>query len=155
MKIEFKRLSEVSIPTLHALMNHPLVRKQMPLLHENFSEKDCQNFVSAKEQIWKSNGFGPWAFYIEEQFAGWGGLQPEEGEIDLALVLHPDFWGIGKEIYKKLIHEAFEQKKIDSVIILFPSSRSRINGILRLGFVEDGSMKVSGQQFNRYRLRRI
>ena len=43
--------------------------------------------------MWDEHGYGPWAFIINGEFAGWGGLQPEQGEADFALVLHPDFWG--------------------------------------------------------------
>lgn len=59
-------------------------RKQM-----NGLGKGCQ---------WQQYGYGPWAFEIDQQFAGWGGLQYEEGDADLALVLHPKFWGSGKEV---------------------------------------------------------
>jgi hypothetical protein len=39
---------------------------------------------------------GPWAFIVDGKFAGWGGLQPEEGDADLELVLHPDYWATEK-----------------------------------------------------------
>ncbi len=98
MKIEFKRLSEVEKPDLIELMNHEAVRRQMPLFAGDFNDSVCDQFIRAKEKLWTEHGYGPWAFFADGSFAGWGGLQPEKGEADLALVLHPDYWGLGKRL---------------------------------------------------------
>ena len=124
----------------------------MPLLKGHFSESDCDKFVAAKEQLWTEHGYGPWAFVIDNQFAGWGGIQPEDGEADLALVLHPDHWGIGKTLYKEIIKKAFDELGLDSVVVLFPPSRTRIQGLLSLGFKEEKQLKVGDETFIKYRL---
>ena len=154
MDIAFKRLDEVDKTAIMALMNNELVRRQMPLLKGEFTEASCDRFIAAKAALWAEHGYGPWAFVIDGTFAGWGGLQPEEGEVDLALVLHPDFWGTGKLLYKEIIRRAFEELDMESVTVLFPPSRTRIQGFLRLGFVEDKVMEVGNEQFIRYRLTR-
>lgn len=154
MNIELKRLTEVKKPELINLMNHPLVRRQMPLLKESFNESACNKFIAAKELLWLDYGYGPWAFFIEGRFAGWGGLQPEEGEADLAMVLHPDYWGMGKAIYKLIIGHAFNVMHLTSVTILFPPSRTRINAILKLGFKQESEVMVGRQPFIKYRLQR-
>jgi len=51
MDIEFKRLSEVDKSDIVALMNNPLVRRQMPLTSDNFNETDCDEFIAAKERL--------------------------------------------------------------------------------------------------------
>lgn len=154
MNIEFKRLAEVKKSEIIELMNNQLVRRQMPLLRDEFTEDDCDKFIEAKEQLWAKHGYGPWAFTVNEQFAGWGGLQHEEGEADLALVLHPNYWGIGKILYKKIIDKAFSEMELKSIIVLFPPTRTRINGLLRLGFKKDSELKIGNEQFIRYRLQR-
>jgi hypothetical protein len=77
MRIEFKRLTEVNHSDLIKLHNHPLVRRQMPLFDGVFTDADCDFFVATKGKLWEEYGYGPWAFFIEGKFAGWGGLQPE------------------------------------------------------------------------------
>jgi len=119
MKIEFKRLTDISKSEIIELMNNQLVRRQMPLLTGNFSESICDKFIKAKEQLWIENGYGPWAFIVDSQFAGWGGLQRENGEADLALVLHPNHWGIGKVLYKEIISRAFGDMGLESVTVFF------------------------------------
>ena len=152
MDIEFKQLSEVNPSDIIELMNHPLVRRQMPLTSDNFDQDDCANFIAAKERLWAEHGYGPWAFVIDGQFAGWGGLQPEHGEADLALVLHPTYWGTGRLIYNQIIERAFGQMGFASVTVLFPPSRVRVKGLLRLGFKPDGEMEIEDERFIRYRL---
>ncbi|WP_430965361.1 GNAT family N-acetyltransferase [Spongiimicrobium sp. 2-473A-2-J] len=152
MNIEFKRLTEVTTSDIMELMNNPLVKRQMPLLKDGFDESACDRFVAAKEQLWTEHGYGPWAFIINDRFAGWGGLQPERGEADLALVLHPDFWGTGKVLYKEIIRRAFGELGLDSVTVLFPPTRTRIKGFLRLGFKEDTTLEIGNERFIRYRL---
>ncbi|MEQ9592020.1 MAG: hypothetical protein RLN86_05445, partial [Cyclobacteriaceae bacterium] len=107
MEISFKRLTEIKRSEIMELMNNQLVRREMPLLAGDFTQSDCDKFIAAKESMWREHGYGPWAFIVNGQFAGWGGLQPEDGEADLALVLHPKYWGIGKVLYRKFITTAF------------------------------------------------
>ena len=152
-QIVFKRLTEIEKHELIDLMNHPLVRRQMPLLSEDFDETACDRFIAAKEKFWAEHGYGPWAFSIDGEFAGWGGVQPEHDMVDLALVLHPKFWGMGKIIYHKIIHFAFIQMGFPSVTILFPPTRTRVQGLTKLGFQEDGTTYVDNEKFVRYTLR--
>lgn len=152
MKLEFKRLNQVDKADIIELMNHPLVRRQMPLTSDNFDEADCDHFIAAKEQLWAEHGYGPWAFVVDGEFVGWGGLQPEHGEADLGLVLHPNHWGLGKTLYDEIIKRAFGEMGFESVIVLFPPTRTRVKGLLRLGFKLEGELELGGERFLLYRL---
>ncbi|MCB0398767.1 MAG: GNAT family N-acetyltransferase [Winogradskyella sp.] len=152
MNIEFKRLTEISKHEIINLMNNPLVRRQMPLLFFEFDESICDQFIEAKEKLWDEYGYGPWAFMVKSQFAGWGGLQPENGDVDLAIVLHPDYWGLGKSIYAQIIGKAFNEMNLSSITVLFPPSRTRIKGLLKLGFKREAEVMIGKQQFIRYRI---
>ncbi|MEQ6117983.1 GNAT family N-acetyltransferase [Reichenbachiella sp. MALMAid0571] len=152
MNLEFKRLSEVNKTSIIELMNNPLVRRQMPLLTNQFNESICDQFIKAKEKLWVEYGYGPWAFIVNSNFAGWGGLQPEKGEADLAIVLHPNYWGIGKVIYDKIMKKAFGEMGLKSVTVLFPPSRTRINGLIRLGFKMDDELEIGNTRFIRFRI---
>lgn len=152
MHIEFKRLSEVSPHDIIDLMNNPRLRQHMPLMQEAFTQEDCDSFIRGKEALWEEHGFGPWAFVADGRFAGWGGLQPEEGDADLALVLHPDYWGLGRRICNQIIQRGFKEMKLDSITILLPPSRTHVGGILRAGFRRDGELEIGEEQFIRYRM---
>jgi [ribosomal protein S5]-alanine N-acetyltransferase len=152
MNIEFKRLTEVARSDIIKQSGHPLIRRHMPLATGTGGEAECERFIAAKERLWAEYGYGPWAFVVDGKYAGWGGLQPENGDADLALVLHPNYWGIGKFIYAEIIKRAFGEMGFESVTILLPPTRTRVKGILRLGFEPDGQVDLYGQRFLRYRL---
>lgn len=119
-------------------MQTPQLREHMPLLHARFSEEDCRDFLRAKARLWEGHGYGPSAFLIDGEFAGWGRLQPEAEEADFALVLHPRFWGWGFAIWNLVRTQAFRDTDIQSIIALLPTSRTRPGVIKQLGFVPDG-----------------
>ena len=150
--IEFRRLTDVSTGDIVELMNQPSLRRFMPLLQEGFSEADCAAFVSAKESLWRDHGYGPWGFYVDGKFAGWGGLQPENGEPDLAIVLHPGFWGLGRLFFEEIIGRAFGEMGFETITALLPPSRPRVKGMTRLGFYRDGELEIKGELFALYRL---
>lgn len=152
MTLEFKRLTEVDLIDIISLNNNPDVLRQMPLGSANFDLAKAQEWVQQKDAQWQQYGYGPWAFLIDQKFAGWGGLQYEEGDADLALVLHPDFWGSGKKIYLEVVKHAFTSLGLKSMTILLPPSRKRIKGIFRLGFQPDGEVYIEGARFQRFRL---
>ena len=154
MTLELVRLGEVAPADLIALMNHPGVRRHMPLAQGDFGPAECAGFVAAKEDLWRTHGYGPWAFLVDGAFAGWGGLQPEDGEADLALVLHPAFWGHGRAVYDRVLAWGFGDLGLPSVTVLLPASRGRAHAVRRLGFRPDGETAVAGARFLRYRLDR-
>ena len=152
MNLEFKHLTQICIDDIIELNNHPDVLRLMPLGSPDFDREICKKWVIQKESQWAKYGYGPWAFVIDSRFAGWGGLQFEEGDADLALVLHPEYWGKGKIIFEEIVRRAFSEMHLETITVLLPLSRTRIKGILRLGFLPDGEVELDGVRFKRFRL---
>ncbi len=150
--IEFVPLSDIEPQKIIDLMNDERVGRYLPLLSGAFTAEACETFLDAKRQMWAEHGYGPHAFIINGEFAGWGGLQPENGEADFALVLHPDFWGWGYRVFQKIKAEALKEGRISSITILLPPQRTNYRAVKRLGFVEDGGLVIDGAVFLRFRL---
>jgi RimJ/RimL family protein N-acetyltransferase len=148
----FGRLSEVDPALLIAQMNNPLVRSHMPLAGPEFDEARCARWVAAKEQQWTENGLGPWAFFIDGAYAGWGGFQLEDFGWDLGLVLNPGVFGAGPSIARKLVDFARNDPRIDVVYCLLPPSRKHFGALRRFGAVPDGTFDHDGQRFLKFRL---
>ncbi len=153
MDLKLTHLSEVDPADIVALHNDPRVIRHMPLAPGHFDATQCAQWVIDKEQQWSQNGYGPWAILIDSAFAGWGGLQLEAGDADLALVLSPGYWGHGQAICREIIRIAFDDMGLESVTALLPPSRVRTSGMLRLGFEPDGELQIADKRFLRYRLR--
>ena len=137
-----------------ALMNHPRIGRHLPLLTAPFTLEDHQAFLRDKQQLWDEHQYGPVAFLINGEFAGWGGLQAEQGDADAALILHPRFWGYGYRIFKHIRHQAFQQLGLTSITALLPLDRPNHQAITRLGFKKNGTLTVHGNVFQRFRLSR-
>jgi [ribosomal protein S5]-alanine N-acetyltransferase len=148
--LQFTRLSQVDPMEIVELMSNPLVRRHMPLL-DRFGLAECHRFVAAKERMWAEHGHGPWAFIVDGHFAGWGGLQPEGGDADLALVLSPRYWGLGGMLCQEILRRAFEEMNLPSVTVLLPPGRTRTRALQRLGFSKDGEVTLHGHPFIRFR----
>lgn len=151
-EIKVVHLDEVEEEKIIDLMNNGSVAKYLPLLSGEFSEEDCRTFLRAKKKLWNEHGFGPWAFLIDQEFAGWGGLQPEQGEADFALILHPKYWGWGLKIFREVEDRAFNDMNLSSITALLPPNRQNSKAITRFGFVEEGELKVDGKIFRKFRL---
>lgn len=152
MQIEFKPLKDIPKQDIIELLNHPLVRRHMPLAKDDFDDQAYDKFIAAKQKLWDDHGYGPWALIVDQQFVGWGGLQYEEGDADLALVLHPKHWGLGKVLFDAILQKSIKETKLDSITALLPPSRTRTKGMLKLGFQPDGELIIHGERFIRYRL---
>ncbi len=150
--IAFKRLTDIPVAAIIALMNDPAVRHHLPLAPAEFGESECDQFIVAKERMWQECGFGPWAFVSDSEFIGWGGLQPEGDDVDVGLILRRKYWGAGLALYRRIVTHAFEILGVESVIALLPPSRIRVAALDRLGFKNDGELIVHNQRFIRYRL---
>ncbi len=88
-RIKFIQLSDIKPSDIISLMNHSLLLKHMPLATHNFNQSDYNKFIHTKEKMWNEYGYGAWAFLLNKQFIGWGGLQAINDEIEIALVLSP------------------------------------------------------------------
>jgi len=148
----FKRLTEIRPHEIIDLMNDPAVRRHLPLARGEFGLPECERFVAVKERMWEEGGFGPWAFVLDDEFIGWGGLQPEGDDVDIGLVLSRKHWGAGPVLYRRILAHAFEDLGVGSVITLLPPSRTRVAALRRLGFREEGETVIRDQRFVRYRL---
>ena len=153
MDLQRRRLNEIDPADIIELMSQPQVRRHMPLARGDFGAAECAAFVASKEALWRDHGYGPWAFLIDGEFAGWGGLQAENDDVDMGLVLHQQFWGHGRTICERVLDEAFGVLGFDSVTILLPPSRGGAHGVALLGFRFDGETDIQGTRFVRYRLR--
>lgn len=153
-EIQFVHLGEIAEEQIIDLMNNEKVAAYMPLLAGGFDTEQCKAFLKAKQQLWEEHGYGPWAILINGEFAGWGGVQPENGEADFGLVLHPRFWGWGRRIFNEVIGYAFNEMNLPSTTILLPPSRPNTGAVARLGFVSDGQVNIDAKIFRRFRLTR-
>lgn len=154
MHLEFAPLPDIPAADLAALLNDKDVRRHMPLSDAHTTAAQAREWALAKDAQWAQNGYGPWAIRIDGRFAGWGGFQKEGEDVDLGLVLLPEYWGRGSAIHEAMLARGFGEFGFESVTILLPPSRVRLKSLMRLGYRPEGQIEYGGHSFLKFRLNR-
>jgi RimJ/RimL family protein N-acetyltransferase len=153
MTLRFGRLADVPIAAIIALHDDPRVRRHLPLSTGDADEARRRAWVAAKEQEWQRHGRGAWACFDGDAFIGWGGLQDEAGDADVALVLDPAAWGHGAALLRMILAQARDVFRLTSVTRHLPPGRARSGALTRVGFVAEADVCLAGVCFTRYRCR--
>ncbi|MCM8556964.1 GNAT family N-acetyltransferase [Sphingomicrobium sediminis] len=148
--IRFERLESVEREVILAHMLDPRIAKHLPLLDER--EWDLGKvdwFVGMKAAHWEKHGFGHWAIFIEDEYAGWGGFEKDGDGWDFGLVLHPDHFRSGARIAAQAFAWAREHTQIERVTALLPLSRSE-RALQRHGARPIGEVEAHGLTFRKW-----
>ena len=151
-EVSLCRLSAISPEEIIAHMSDPRVAEHLPLLTCAWDQAKLAEFVSAKEEYWRRDGLGHWAFLHDGAYVGWGGFQKEGDAWDFGLVLKPDSFGLGLRITKKALDFAKDDNRIPFVTFLLPPSRKHLGGLKRIGAKPVGLVEHDGVPFLQYRL---
>ena len=149
-RTEFRPIQAAPRALVMEQMNDARVRRHLPLATGTFDEAAYESFISGKQAMWSEHGYGPWAFFIGDRYAGWGGLQPDDGEAELALVLCPWAFGYGRLIAAKVIDWGFRELDLERILIYLPESRSVERFLSRYGCIRDGGVTFDGKVFTRH-----
>lgn len=153
MKIEFVRLSAVSVELILAHMSDARLAAHMPLLEGmHWDRSVAEGFVEAKEAAWARDDLGVWAILQEGRYVGWGGFQREGADWDYALVLRPEAFGLGVRITRQALDWARTEGRMESVTFLLPPTRRHLGALARIGAVAEGEVRSAGARFLKFRL---
>jgi len=150
--IIFSRLPKIAPQEILDHMSDPRVAEHMPLSTFQWDAAAVTEFVARKEEGWRRDGLGHWAFLCHGRYVGWGGFQKEGDEWDYGLVLKPGSFGLGPRISKIAIDFAAADARIPFVTFLLPRSRKRLAALARLGARFVGEVDHDGAVFRKYRL---
>ena len=151
--LRFVRLTEVSTADLVGLLNHPDVRRHMPLAGNEMLEAEVAAWVAGKERLWEEHGYGPYAFVLDGKLVGWAGFSPRKGRWIWVSCSIRDIGGAARRFSggwptRRLGRWARSR----SSLIRLPRA-GRACAASRLG-LEPMASPVHGVPFRRYRLRR-
>lgn len=99
---ELRRLDEVSADALWEVLRNPKIAKHMPLHDGSITREWVTSWVTSKMSQWTNPMAGPWAISVGNEIIGWGGYQPDGERVELALVLLPAAWGMGRGILAEI-----------------------------------------------------
>lgn len=103
--IEYKKLSEVDQNDFILLLNNQKLREHL-MEHKLFDTDSVSAWINSKIEVDSTYGCRVRAVIYNNRLAGWCGIQLEEEKYEIAIVIGSEFWGIGKKIFKDIMHWA-------------------------------------------------
>ena len=100
--LEYVKFDQIDPAELLPILNKQKVRQHL-MEHTLFDEEMLQEWLASKGAMDASSGCKLRVIKLEEQLAGWCGIQIEDGQYELAIVLDDEYWGLGKQIFKDMM----------------------------------------------------
>ena len=105
--IEYVKLNEVNPKEFIPLLNKQKVRDHL-IDHKLFDEKSVKAWLESKVEVDSSQGCKVRAIVVDNQLIGWCGIQPDDENFELAVVIDDNYWGLGKKIFLEIMAWARE-----------------------------------------------
>lgn len=90
--IEYLKFSEVNPHKFLPILNGYKTRKHL-IEHEIFTLKTVKEWMHSKIEADKEVGCRVRAIIVDDELAGWCGIQQECGKYEIAIVIDDQFWG--------------------------------------------------------------
>lgn len=103
--LSYLPLNQVGLTELISLLNKARVREHL-MTHAVFDQDSAQQWIESKMAVDALQGCQVRAVMVDGFLAGWCGIQLENNQPELAVVLDDQFWGVGKRIFKDMMRWA-------------------------------------------------
>jgi GNAT superfamily N-acetyltransferase len=100
--IVYVKLNKVNPVELIPLLNKHKIREHL-IEHEMFDKSTVKNWLDSKIKVDSSQGCKVRAIIINNQLAGWCGIQLEDKKYEIAVVIDEDYWGLGRKIFRDIM----------------------------------------------------
>jgi len=119
--VEYPKFNRIEPSEFLPLLNSEKIRKHL-IEHQLFTIDTLITWMQSKIEVDAISGCKVRGIVCNGDLAGWCGIQFEEGEYELAIVIDDKFWGLGKRVFKDLMCWAKELNH-DEVCIHFLHTR--------------------------------
>lgn len=144
---ELAPLDSVNVDELHRVLSNPRISRHLPLFDPNIDIDWVKNWVKSKISQWDDPRLGPYAVLVAGKVVGWAGYQPDGDCAELAIVLEPDAWGIGKEVIESVSQRWQEFGDNRKRVFYLPTTRNLQSISTRFEVDYVGEFEISGHKF--------
>jgi len=120
MNIKYVNFSKVDPVDFLVLLNKQKLRRHL-VKHDLFDIDSINNWIKAKLAVDAKPGCRVRAVLFNNELAGWCGIQFDNAEYEIAIIIDDCLWGAGKRIYKEVMRWAKELGHVEVVIHLLDS----------------------------------
>lgn len=147
--IKYKKLDEINKSDFLNFLNKESIRKHL-ISHPLFDENLLNTWIEDKLTMDKMKGCKIRAILVDDILAGWCGIQYEDEKYEIAIILDENFWGIGVEVFKKLIKWAKELNH-KTIFINFLHTRKEYKFLEKIA-LDKYETELFGDKFVTYEL---
>jgi streptomycin 6-kinase len=120
---------------------------------EGLTMESCKQIIAKSTQHWVKYNIGDYAVVckISGRIIGWAGFKLwQKDEFEILVVLSPQYWGFGHNIYLELLNKAKNEFKLEKIYILLPETRKSFRAITKLGFDFSENTVFNGEKFKKF-----
>ncbi len=100
--LEYVKFDQVDPAELLPILNKQKVRQHL-MEHHLFDEETLQKWLAGKLAMDASSGCKLRVIELDKRPGGWCGIQIEDGQYELAIVLDDEYWGLGRQVFKDMM----------------------------------------------------
>lgn len=119
--IEYIKLNEVNPLAFISILNKQKIRKHL-IEHKIFDAPAVKAWLAAKIEMDSTQGCKVRAIIVDKQLAGWCGIQLEDENFEIAVVIDDRYWGQGRKIFREIMVWA---KELDHKVLFIHLLYSR------------------------------
>lgn len=146
-QIDYVNFERIEPATLLPIVNEQSLRSHL-VEHLFFDADSIKEWMDHKQQISARQGCRIRAVMINDELAGWCGIQPDDLGFEIAIVISRKFWGCGITIFKTLMLWARELGHQELVFHLL-ETRPQYRALLKLA-TKVQKTEMLGRSFTTY-----
>ncbi len=100
--IEYIKLNEINSSEFLPLLNKKKIREHL-IEHRLFDAATVKAWQEAKIEVDSIQGCKIQAILVDKKLAGWCGIQLENKQYEIAIVLDDCYWGYGRKIFREIM----------------------------------------------------
>jgi len=120
-KLKYVRFSEINPVNFVDLLNNQKIREHL-VDHERFDINSIMGWINSKLEMDSKKGCRVRGILSSNLLAGWCGIQLEQGQYEIAIVINDKYWGIGRSVFNEVMAWAKDLGH-DEIYIHFLNSR--------------------------------
>ncbi len=101
-KLDYLTLDSVVPAEFVPLLNKASVRQHL-IEHPLFDDASVSVWLKAKQQVDATPGCKVRAIRVDGAWAGWCGIQSEQGRYEIAVILDNQYWGLGRQVFTEVM----------------------------------------------------
>jgi RimJ/RimL family protein N-acetyltransferase len=101
-EVEYVRFSDIDAEEFISILNEEEIRNHL-ISHQLFDPHSVNEWVKEKIACGNFPGCRIRAVYLDGSLIGWCGIQKDDDNYELAIVISKSSWGIGISIFREMI----------------------------------------------------